>query len=65
VLINNGHGEFTWQPAARTGLKLRGELRDIKKIMIGTRPYFLFLQNNEFPALYQLDSDTGRHGVNN
>ena len=32
VLINNGKGQFIWQDVSKTGLKLRGEMRDIAKI---------------------------------
>ncbi|MGN6165702.1 MAG: VCBS repeat-containing protein [Flavisolibacter sp.] len=58
VLINDGKGGFIWQDAVQTGLKLRGEVRDISAIKTGNKNYLLFLQNNEFPVLYQLNSST-------
>lgn len=56
VLINNGKGEFAWQEAKKTGLDLRGELRDIAAIKNTKGTYLLFLQNNEFPFLYKLNN---------
>ncbi len=54
VLINNGKGRFVWQDAAATGLKLRGEMRDIVTIKGKGKNYFLFLQNADVPVLYEL-----------
>jgi hypothetical protein len=53
VLVNNGKGDFVWQEAKKTGLNLRGELRDIATIKNSKGTYLLFLQNNEFPFLYK------------
>jgi len=55
VLINNGKGEFIWQDASKTGLKLRGEVRDIAEIWNRKNKYLLFLQNNEYPVLYRVN----------
>ena len=55
VLINNGKGDFTWQKAKKTGLNLRGELRDIATIKNSSGTFLLFLQNNEYPLLYKLN----------
>src|SRR5436190_9401424 len=55
LLINNGRGGFTWEDASHTGLKLRGEMRDIAEINSGGKKFLLFLQNNEYPVLYQLN----------
>jgi hypothetical protein len=59
VLLNNGNGTFTWQDASRTGLKLRGEMRDIAEINSGGKKLLLFLQNNEYPVLFRLNPNTG------
>ena len=56
VLINTGKGDFVWQESKKTGLNLRGELRDIVTVKNATGTYLLFLQNNEFPVLYKLNS---------
>lgn len=55
VLINDGKGNFTWVEAKKTGLNLRGELRDIAIINNNKKIYFLFLQNNETPVMFQLN----------
>ncbi len=54
VLLNDGKGNFTWQDSKRSGLDLRGELRDIAVIRNIGGTYLLFLQNNEIPALYRM-----------
>lgn len=55
VLINNGKGEFLWQEASKTGLQLRGEVRDIALIKNRKNQYLLFLQNNEYPVLVEIN----------
>lgn len=57
VLLNSGKGEFAWQEAARTGLCLRGEIKDIMDLQNKTDRYFLFLQNNDYPILYRLNNE--------
>jgi len=56
VLINDGKGNFNWQEERKTGLHLRGELRDIAMIKNSKGTFLVFLQNNEFPFLYKLNS---------
>jgi enediyne biosynthesis protein E4 len=56
VLINTGKGDFVWQENKKTGLNLRGELRDIAAIENPKGIFLLFLQNNEYPFLYKLNS---------
>jgi hypothetical protein len=58
VLMNNGKEDFIWQEAATTGLNLRGEMRDIAEIKIKDKKYLLFLQNNEYPALFEINNST-------
>jgi len=55
ILVNKGDGEFVWQDAAKTGLNLRGEERDIAEIKTKNGNCLLFLQNNEYPVLYKLN----------
>ena len=52
VLMNDGHQQFTLIPPVETGLHFRGEMRDIKRIRIGKRECFLFLQNNQYPEIF-------------
>ncbi len=61
VLLNNGKGGFEWIGADRSGLELRGEIRDIVKIAGKKSNYLLVLQNNELPVLYAIkNTDTKR-----
>ena len=53
VMINDGKGNFTSEETKKTGLALRGEVRDIAIIKNAKGIYLLFLQNNEFPELYK------------
>ena len=55
VLINDGKGNFVCEESRKTGLNLRGELRDIALIKNSNGTYLLFLQNNEFPLYYKLN----------
>ncbi len=59
VLINNGKGQFVWQEAAKTGLKIRGEVRDIAVIKNQGKQCLLFLQNNEWPVLFEINKGIG------
>ena len=54
VLINNGNGKFTWQDDAKTGINLRGEMRDIVEVKGKNKTFLLFLQNNEHPVLFEI-----------
>jgi hypothetical protein len=54
VLLNDGKGNFTWVPQKKTGLNVRGQVRDIVEIPGEKFPYILFLINDEYPALYKL-----------
>lgn len=56
ILINDGKGNFLWTEAIKTGLELRGQLRDITEIQGRNNKYLLFLQNDEYPFLYQLNN---------
>ncbi len=53
VLLNDGKGHFTALGANRTGLELRGQIRDIANIKGAKDRYLLFLQNDEYPVLYR------------
>jgi hypothetical protein len=55
VLINDKKGGFIWQETAKTGINLRGEMRDIAGIKSNDNTYLLFLQNNEYPLMYRMN----------
>ena len=54
ILLGDGKGNFTCLDAARTGLELRGQGRDITPIGTNNGLRLLFLQNNEYPVLYEI-----------
>ncbi|HEY1870958.1 MAG TPA: CRTAC1 family protein, partial [Chitinophagaceae bacterium] len=56
ILINDGRGSFKWIEPAQTGLKLKGQLRDIAEIHGRNKKYLLFLQNDEYPFLYEVNN---------
>lgn len=55
VMINDGKGNFATLETKKTGLNLRGELRDIALIKNARGTYLLFLQNNELPEFFKLN----------
>ena len=54
VLMNKGGGNWKEIPAAETGINLRGITRDIKWLAQKNNSSLLFLQNNDFPVLYNM-----------
>jgi hypothetical protein len=56
LLINDGKGNFSFMPNAKSGLGLRGQVRDIALIKGQKKTRFLFLMNDEYPVLYELKS---------
>jgi len=54
ILLNNGHGQWSSLPAGRSGLYLPGQIRDINTIQGKDMTWILFLQNDEYPALYRI-----------
>jgi enediyne biosynthesis protein E4 len=55
VLLNDGKGNFS-VTSNKSGIHLHGQVRDIVLIKAGGKTGLLFLQNNEYPALYKLKS---------
>ena len=54
ILLGDGKGNFTCLGASQTGLELRGQVRDITPIVTNNGLRLLFLQNNEYPVLYEI-----------
>ncbi len=54
LLINMGKGKLSWIDPRVSGIKLAGEIKDIKKITGKDNRYVLFVQNNEIPVLYKI-----------
>jgi hypothetical protein len=55
VLLNRGNLKFEWIAPARSGINLPGEVRDIKQIKSKNKSYILIVQNDQVPALYQIN----------
>jgi len=53
VLIGDGAGNFTVLTRFQTGLSLNGQVRDIVLVKRNESSNILFLQNNQFPELYE------------
>jgi hypothetical protein len=56
VLLYNKKNGYTAAPPAISGLQLKGQIRDIALISNGKDRFLLFLQNDDFPVLYQLNA---------
>lgn len=54
ILINNGKGYFNCLESAQSGLKVQGEVRDIKEVKSKNDKFLLFLRNNDYPVLYNI-----------
>jgi hypothetical protein len=54
VLLNIGGGNFNNLAPKNSGVKLTGEIRDILEIPGANQRFLLFLQNNDYPVLYQI-----------
>ncbi len=56
VLLGDSKGNFTCLGPDRSGLNLPGQVRDIAPIPSKNALYLLFLQNGEYPALYEVEN---------
>ena len=56
VLVQTKNAQFKAMDPLKAGILLKGQMRDIKKINKQGKEHFLFLQNNDYPVLYQLNS---------
>jgi enediyne biosynthesis protein E4 len=57
MLLNNGNGEFTWVDNKRSGISVKGEVKDIKPIKVKGKKHVVITQNNTYPVLYRLKHD--------
>ncbi len=57
VLINDGKANFKWIGQQRSGLNVKGMVRDIVAIPFRNEARVLFLLNDDFPLMYRLNSD--------
>lgn len=54
VLINDRKGGFIDLPNQQSGIAVKGQTRDIITFRKNTNQYILFLENDNFPALYKI-----------
>jgi hypothetical protein len=54
LLLNNGGGNFTYIENKKTGINLKGEIKDIKEILTPRGKRYLVAQNDSIPVLYHL-----------
>lgn len=54
VLINDRKGGFIDLPNQQSGIEVKGQTRDIITFRKNTNQYILFLENDDFPALYKI-----------
>ena len=55
ILVNKGNGSFGYLNSIKSGLKAQGITRDIEIINGKRKKYILFLENNDFPLLYEVN----------
>jgi len=51
VLVNNGAGNFSVMDSKKSGLTIKGSVKDIKAITVKKEQVYLYLINNEFPIM--------------
>jgi len=54
VLINNGKAQFKDLTTAASGVKIKGEIRDIVRIPGAKEDYILWLQNDDYPVMFSV-----------
>lgn len=58
VLINDTHGNFISLDPFQSGIMERGQVKNIQKFTSKNKTQILWLQNEEFPSLYELNGNT-------
>jgi hypothetical protein len=62
VLINDGKANFSFMSNAKSGLNILGQVRDIALIKGSKNLSALFLVNDEYPVLYELEEKKSKKG---
>jgi hypothetical protein len=55
VFIQRKKMQFELMDPAQSGILLKGQIRDIKKVNSVGKTNYLLLRNNDFPTRYQLN----------
>jgi enediyne biosynthesis protein E4 len=58
VLLNDGKGNFSWVEQKKSGLHVQGMIRDVVEIAEGSTQSVLFLLNNDYPVMYNINAKT-------
>jgi hypothetical protein len=58
VLINKGNNAYALLSSSASGLSLQKQIRDLKSININRSTNLLFLQNNDMPVLFKINTST-------
>jgi hypothetical protein len=62
VLVNQGGRKFSWMAPARSGVLVKGEVRDIKVInKADGSKWIVYLVNDDYPKAYRLKSQITNH----
>ena len=56
VLINDKKGKYFELPVTKTGIYLKGQTRDIISFNFKKESYLLFLENNDYPVMYKINT---------
>lgn len=51
LFLGDGQGHFKYVNQKKSGLNISGEIRQIKKIMVGEEENIIFVRNNDYPVL--------------
>lgn len=57
VLLNNGKAQFHLSAPYQSGISLNGQIREIAPIRYKQQPGFVFLQNDDYPLFYRLNTN--------
>jgi hypothetical protein len=57
ILLNDGKGNFNSIDCIHSGLAVHGNVRDIQEINSDKKKYLVFMRNNDFPVLYQINTN--------
>ncbi|WP_026210823.1 VCBS repeat-containing protein [Flexithrix dorotheae] len=55
VFLGDGQGNFTYLADRQSGLAVKGDVRDIKKLKINNREFIMFSRNNDSVVSYELN----------
>lgn len=60
VLLNNGKAQFHLTAPYQSGVSLNGQIRQIVPLRYKQQPGFVFLQNDDYPLFYRLNTNAAK-----